>query len=175
MSHCVFRCYVDRVKLHVPPIRAQRAHCFIFDSTVPSEMDYFSRFCCLYSKYTILIYACTHKTLSCIDTNRVAIRQKDIRAFLLLMWIVCFQMSCRLSSVPHSINYSLDRQETALFLIQTLHMKIIGSFSCFDCLCFKFTKRDAQEVQRNISENHITQADGSDWQADYIYWLLKVI
>lgn len=33
-------CWVVRVKLHVPPIRAQREHCFILRSTVPSEMDY---------------------------------------------------------------------------------------------------------------------------------------
>lgn len=42
VSRSIFGCCIDRVKLRVPPIRAQRAHCFIFKSTVPSERDYSS-------------------------------------------------------------------------------------------------------------------------------------
>lgn len=43
VSRSISGCCIDRVGLHVPPISAQRTHCFIFESTAPSEMDYFSR------------------------------------------------------------------------------------------------------------------------------------
>lgn len=55
-SRNILGCCIDRVKLRVPPIRAQRAHCFISVPTAPSEMDDFSRGLvgCFGSKHTRL-------------------------------------------------------------------------------------------------------------------------
>lgn len=135
VSRCIFRHYVDRVKLHVPPIRAQRAHCFVLDPTPLFHLKWI-----ILVSFVVWISNakrwCLHVLikLSYINTNKQSGQQTGRYKTSIWCLLVCFDMSCRqvwfhIPSIAQTGNCFFF----VFFFPQKLHLKITGRFCCFDC------------------------------------------